>query len=84
MGVFAVYLTSLLVFKIGYPCPWCLASVSLPGREVKLWGRLRQHAKMLDTLNPSATPAFLTGWVENTYTVHSLRTAILTIEVNLD
>ena len=28
MGVFSLYLLSLLKFKIGYPCPWCLTSVS--------------------------------------------------------
>lgn len=29
MGVFSVYLLSLLKFKIGYPCPWCLTSVGV-------------------------------------------------------
>lgn len=29
MGVFSVYLLSLLKFKIGYPCPWCLTSAGL-------------------------------------------------------
>ncbi|CAN0350234.1 unnamed protein product [Ectocarpus sp. 12 AP-2014] len=29
MGVFSLYLLSLLKFKIGYPCPWCLTSAGL-------------------------------------------------------
>lgn len=33
MGVFSVYLLSLLKFKIGYPCPWCLTSVGVTDRN---------------------------------------------------
>jgi hypothetical protein len=47
MACFSAYLISILVFKIGSPCPWCILSASLSiCLAALIWAKSSEHLKL--------------------------------------
>lgn len=76
MGVFAAYLSSLLVFKIGYPCPWCITSAVL---SVSMCG-----VAWMKKAVPEKTKAAVLGVCTSLITAFACLTIFVITEATLD